>query len=75
MLTLLFGFNPKESDPNIEEKDPDADPSLWLPSDPHSPDAPPESKNSGNEKILEGNNGTDEAFHLKRLCFERREFG
>jgi hypothetical protein len=31
-----------ECDPNVEEKDPDVDPSLCFPSDPHSPDAPPE---------------------------------
>ncbi len=51
----------KESDPNVEEKDPDVDPSLCFPSDPHSPDAPPESKDSGNDKALETNNDSDES--------------
>jgi hypothetical protein len=50
-----------ECDPNVEEKDPDVDPSLCFPSDPHSPDAPPESKDSGNDKALETNNDSDES--------------
>jgi hypothetical protein len=50
-----------ECDSNLEEKDPDVDPSLCFPSDPHSPDAPPESKDSGNDKALETNNDSDES--------------
>ncbi len=57
-----------ECDPNIEEKDldPQTSPcfpshSPRFPSDPHSPDAPSQSKDSGNVDTLEVNNGTDES--------------
>ncbi len=50
-----------ECGPNVEEKDRDVDPSLCFPSDPHSPDAPPESKDSGNDNALETNNDSDES--------------
>jgi hypothetical protein len=52
-----------ECDPNVEEKDPDVDPSLCFPSDPHSPDAPPESKDSGNDNAHETNNDSDESLN------------
>jgi hypothetical protein len=50
-----------ECDPNIEEKDPDIDPSLCFPSDAHSPDAISQSKDFGDVKTPEGNNDTDES--------------
>jgi hypothetical protein len=44
----------------IEEKDPDPN-SVYFMSDPHSPDAPSESKNSGDDNAVGSPNGMDES--------------